>query len=429
MESLNDEIMQLKRKINILIKENDKLKVIAQKSREDCNKKNQLLQSLIGQSKSSGNGNPSQNHVNAALIISLKEQIRELEADNKKYATENKIMKKDLQLTKKYEIEDANKAYEEECKRLRILLDEFSDNYNNKKINIKYEERIQEQRSYIKELNERIRELSIELERSKEAENQLKENYKNAKIKNKLSNKRKEKLRRQKIVIEEAKERIAILLNENKRLEGRLQEQPQVKIETILKGDIQLAKTPKNVVDELRSENERLRIEKENTKQISEYNAKQLFEKEKELRVVRTTAREREDEYVLKGLEEKERLTKRIVRLELQLKAMSKEPSPEDFNKPPAPAPAPVPGSSGLIREVTNPRVQDIDIAYTKQLLRIVLINEEIRFDTLKKDIFDGYEPDEKISIKELGKILKKKPLILPTKQAENFARFLIEPR
>ena len=73
MESLNDEIMQLKRKINILIKENDKLKVIAQKSREDCNKKNQLLQSLIGQSKSSGNGNPSQNHVNAALIISLKE--------------------------------------------------------------------------------------------------------------------------------------------------------------------------------------------------------------------------------------------------------------------------------------------------------------------------------------------------------------------
>ena len=416
-ELLHDTILELKGEINLLKRENDRLKVRAQQAEEDREKKNKLLQGLVAQLESSNTTQLTGAHKEAALVIALKRKIRKLEDVLTKYKEENQIMKKAIKLTKQKELEDAVKAYEEECKRLRTMMEQMieSNSYDPKK-HIRPEKRILEQKVTIKDLNTQLRTALMELERTKESETQFHEALKKAKVEGKKSKKRRLKITKQQLTIDEAKERITMLTNEKKLLEDKLKEVSLERIEESPQRDTNNGEMFKKTI-------ERLEIEKANEKLKAQANAKKLLEKEKELREVKIRAKEHEDAYILKALEEKERLIKRIVNLELELKSKSKL---EEVKKVPEPQ---VTEPIKTIREFTNPLVQATDLIYHKQLFKIVLIKEKKTFDVLRQELFTDYEPNERITIKELTKVFRRKPLSMKFEDAELLARYLIEPR
>eukprot|EP00826_Nyctotherus_ovalis_P017396 TRINITY_DN15121_c0_g1_i3.p1 TRINITY_DN15121_c0_g1~~TRINITY_DN15121_c0_g1_i3.p1 ORF type:complete len:125 (-),score=47.57 TRINITY_DN15121_c0_g1_i3:41-415(-) len=88
----------------------------------------------------------------------------------------------------------------------------------------KLERQVLELKVTNRELNEKLRKALMELERTKESETQVHEALKKAKVEGKKSKKRRVKITKQQVAIDEAKERIAILTTEKKHLQAQLQE-------------------------------------------------------------------------------------------------------------------------------------------------------------------------------------------------------------
>jgi len=82
-----------------------------------------------------------------------------------------------------------------------------------------------------------------------------------------------------------------------------------------------------------------------------------------------------------------------------------------------------------VTRRIIKPLVQESDLIYPKQLFSVLMIKEKKTLDDIKRELFAEYGSDEKISIKELVKILKRPPLKLNANMSEELARYLIEPR
>eukprot|EP00826_Nyctotherus_ovalis_P056955 TRINITY_DN7775_c0_g5_i1.p1 TRINITY_DN7775_c0_g5~~TRINITY_DN7775_c0_g5_i1.p1 ORF type:complete len:466 (+),score=143.51 TRINITY_DN7775_c0_g5_i1:702-2099(+) len=282
---------------------------------------------------------------------------------------------------------------------------------------VELQEQVLDQRVLIKELNERIRELTIELEKVKDSESQTLEELNKAKARGKQIRKRKQKIKQQERTIEKARERMNVLLLENKELHEKLEEANEdINKET-------QDKVSNENIDQLSKRIERLKKEKSDQANVTKQISKSLLDKDREIREIISRAKENEDRYILERLEEKERLEARIVRLELQLKAKEKEQPEEN------PKPHPLTEIDTSVRRTIKPLVQEADLLYPKQMFIVAMIKEKKDFNEIKRELFTDYEADEKISIKELIKIFKRKPLQLKNSMAEGLARYLIEPR
>jgi chromosome segregation ATPase len=398
----------LKRNLNELKKVNARLRARIQQLEEDCANKDKFLQDMIAQSRSES---PEEQRAETPFATYLKQKVSELEAEKDWWKKECLQMRK--QAYNKYW--SMPKDTGEENK--KTASGNKSTSQSKKQTHAELQEQVLDQKVLIKELNERIRELTIELEKVKDSESQALDELNKARIRGMQVKKKKQKLRQQEKTIEKARERINVLEIEKKALQEKLEEANEnVNRETPDKVFTENLEQLKTKIKKLKKEKNDQSIK---IKQIS----KSLLDKEREIREITSSAKENEDKYILERLEEKERLEARIVRLELQLSALVKE-QPEETSKP-----KPLTEIDTAVRRVIKPLVQEADLFYPKQLFKVVMIKEKKGLDQIKKELFAEYEPDERISVKELVKVLKREPLKLNAKMAEDLARYLIEPR
>lgn len=390
-----------------LIKENNQLRVRVRQAEEECDKKNKLIQELIPTDGSSGKINKS--HKDAALVVSLKKKIKDLTKENEQIKEMNLIMQKNIKLTKQNEADEMNNAYEQECKRLREMLEDvisskckdMPPNYaemETKRIELKHT---------VKELKAKIQELNSKMDQGVEPDRRISEMNKKIEFLQQENIKQREKLGQYKITLDEANEKIGDLEATIKELEDRPQEErkslnkeecPEVDNETV-----------ENLKKDLIKAYEDKERYKKNLNEIEE----KLLYKDKEIRDVIKTAKENEEAYILKSFEDKEKLSQRIVRLELELLARKKEDSDNDKKAI----------KSNDIRNI----VKEADLLNTKMWFKLLLIRNKWNIDQLITVIFDDPYLDEVICIKELIRIFKKPPSLLNDIDAENFARYLIE--
>jgi len=66
------------------------------------------------------------------------------------------------------------------------------------------------------------------------------------------------------------------------------------------------------------------------------------------------------------------------------------------------------------------------DISHT---IRFALINAGILKNDMKRKLFDAFESEDKVSIHELERVFKRRPLMVNKELANKMARFIIEPR
>jgi hypothetical protein len=409
-ETLYDNAIQLKKMVNALQKENEKMKSKLIQEKGECNKKDKLLQNLVTQLN--GSTVLPSNYKEAALTVSLKKIVKQSELEIAALKEENLRLNRSIKLTKQNELETMNIMLKKECKRLRSMLETLIRDRNPSGFT-KLETKLLEQRSIVNELKEKNDKLRYEAEKAKEAERQALDTIKE--LEEKELKKQRVRVMPKKQDVKEAREEIERLISEKKQLEHKLTLMESMKAET-------KSNTTNN--DELKKEkeaNNNLVKQVADLKKRVEESSVKLVEKDKQIREVKATAKEKEEAYMLKELEEKERLTKRIVRLELELSAKTKEATenPKFNNEVSKPLTA--------IREITKPLVEVDELGYAKHTFRLVLIQQKKSFNELKDTLFFQYTPDESISIKELTKIFQR--LNLSLLEAENLARYLIEPR
>ena len=408
-ESLYDTIIQLKKLVNQLREENDYLKAKVQQTEEECSRKSKLLQDFVTQLKSSGgSAKIPKVHREAALITTLKEKLRESEKDNNRFRQENLLMKKNIKITKLSELEDINKAYNEECKRLRLTISLLiQDKYKGKipeNIEALENSTLSLRADNIK-LREKIKELEQRIEMERDHERQLMEALHKTKEKQKKWSGNKGKITQQKLALEESQEKIAILINKVKELEENLAKKEKGTNEH--NDD----KHNQDAITKLTNDNSSLRSDKEKLNEKLIEKEKELLQKDKEIRDAKLKLKEQEDEWELKSLENQEKLSQRILILEREL-------SLRNQNAP-----------SNVVKEVAVALIQENDLVYIKELFRMLMIHSKKGIDVLQDELFCEYKPDEQISIKELAKIGQKNPLCLDVGEAEDLARYLIETR
>jgi len=422
-EALYDNALQLKKAVNILKEENDRLKARLAQSEEESSKKNKLLQEMVGQlANTTIPSQISKSHKETSLVLALKQKVKELEAGNAELMAANFNLKKDIRLTKQNEYEQINKAYEDECKRLRSMLDELlnSKNAGNPVEYVELEEKMLEQRSIITELKNKNKQLSQELASAKNSESQALDRLKENDEKESKSKKYKEKASKYKKEITDYKNQIDDLTKEIDELKLKIDELEN--INTKREQDT----TQTDLVNKLTQEAEKMKKEKEELRKKADIAEKRVIEKEREMREERNKAKEKEEEYVLKSFEDKEKLNQRIVRLERELSVKAKELAENDKkSKEIEVATKAIASARQDIKNIIN----EPELSYTKILFKIILIKSKKSLDDLKEIIFSEFSPEERISIKELTKIFMKPFIGLSNLDAENLSRFLIEPR
>eukprot|EP00826_Nyctotherus_ovalis_P042502 TRINITY_DN4378_c0_g1_i5.p1 TRINITY_DN4378_c0_g1~~TRINITY_DN4378_c0_g1_i5.p1 ORF type:complete len:280 (-),score=50.91 TRINITY_DN4378_c0_g1_i5:108-947(-) len=144
------------------------------------------------------------------------------------------------------------------------------------------------------------------------------------------------------------------------------------------------------------------------------------------MREAKLAAKENEEVYILKALEERERMTQRIVRLQLELEAKKKEIVANEIQSKVLNE---VTKTLIGFREVSKPLVDYPQLVPVIHQFKATLINSKKPLSELKDQLFVEYKADERISIKELGKVFQRKPLYLPLAWTEDLARYLVEPR
>jgi myosin heavy subunit len=408
-----------KKNMKMLVVENNQLKVRLQQAEEECRKKNRLLQELVPMDGTTPM--VTQAHKEASLTVSLKKKIRELEQENEGYKRKNAAMERNINLTKQSETNANNKAYEEECRRLRNMLEEaIISIHENKSLNYsELETKIIEQRMAIKELKKKVQEMDEKLQEKKQTEKQEKkqseqkerEMVKKSQVQAQENYKQKEELDQQKTSLEEANEKIANLENLVRQLEDKLR-LSQSRGEDYVHQSVEINYEAN---ENLKTELDTAMNEKEDLKMQLQESEKKIFEKDKELREARSTAKEKEEAYILKSYEEQERLTKRIVRLELELLARRKE-NAESGRKPISP------------EEIID-IIKESQMVYAKTWMKLVLIRQKKSIEVLKDELFAEYNSNELICIKELTKILQRQPLSFDLDTAGSLSRYLIESR
>lgn len=379
------------------------MKVKLQCAENECVKKGKLIQELIIKQKTGASDVPPA-HKEASLAISLRQKIQELERENARWRKADTAMQKDVEFTKVYEIKETGKAYEKECKRLRVMLEEF--------LAVKYERmptsyaeleaKILDLKATIKELRKENSEMSLQLHKLNEIEGSTIEivrrlEYKESKIKEQS-----EVIAKQKLMVKELKER---LIRERNSLDSSIK--PLLSLTTNI--DVKYL----NQIEELKVYSNKLKKENEQLKRIRIKIENELVEVKRELTKLKHKSDEERNEDFVRIIEANEKLTQRLHVLEKELAATCSNAEVS----PPKP-------------ELTaKPLVRDSDLVYTKALFRVVLIQHKRNLSELEEEMFGEYRQDEYMSIKELVKVLQRQPLGLDGRAAEDLGRYLVEGR
>jgi len=411
-EALYDNAIQLKITINSLQRENELLKSKYIQSKEECGRNNKLLQELA---YSSDKTIIQKNCKDMSFIVSLKKKISELNVLLVELKVENEKLKKDIKLTKQNETEMMILMLEKECRRLRLMLEVIIRDKNSFK-SINLSTKLIEEKATIKELKEANIKLKSEIEQLKIIQEQALAKLKKHKTK-KLN--RKEELTQSIQSLEHMNEVIDKLKKENKELKDEIlllkNKKTEVKVEKVVKNYEELRET----INRLTHTNEQL------NERINQYTSK-INELSKEIREIKVAAREKEEVYILKALEEKEKMTQRIVRLQLELEAKSKELIENELKSKVLNE---ITKSFVGFKEVSRPLVEYEQLIPAIHQFKVTLINTKQTLNELKNKLFEDYKADERISIKEVIKIFQRRPLYLPLAIAEDLARYLIEVR
>ena len=284
----------------------------------------------------------------------------------------------------------------------------------------KLEVKLLEQKAISKELKNLNDKLRYETEKAKESEKQALDQLREYEERELKRQRQKGRHVPKKQDFQEVKDEITKLMLEKRELEEKIKSMQDVKIEVKQNPE-------KNCDSEKQKE-----VTNKLMKQINELKKtvdkckNSILEKDKEIRDVKAHAKENEEAYILNGLEEKERMTQRIVRLELELSAKNKEMNQGYVKQNTVIEEVKV---KSIVREITKPIVDPLDLVYTKDAFKLWLIKSKIRLNDAKESLFCEYKPDERISIKELTKLFQRKPLKLTYSLAEALARYLVEPR
>ena len=124
-------------------------------------------------------------------------------------------------------------AYEEECKRLRAMLEELISNKHvgNPTEYIELEEKTLNQKVQIRELKAKVSEVEKELSQKSREERQLRDKIKEYEASENKTAKKKDKAMKQKAVLEEYKAKLQELTNENASLQAQLSQSSKPEIQ------------------------------------------------------------------------------------------------------------------------------------------------------------------------------------------------------
>eukprot|EP01022_Parablepharisma_sp_SALTPOND_P000995 TRINITY_DN105406_c4_g1_i1.p2 TRINITY_DN105406_c4_g1~~TRINITY_DN105406_c4_g1_i1.p2 ORF type:complete len:849 (+),score=138.53 TRINITY_DN105406_c4_g1_i1:84-2549(+) len=124
-EDLYDEVIRLKKELNNGKAELKKLKTQISIQEKDLSKKDAYIKELLA-SKNSKAEATAKTKPDTYLITALKKKIKELHSKNIKKDSEITTIRHNVKTTKIYELESELSTSLEECKRLRAMLEEFS---------------------------------------------------------------------------------------------------------------------------------------------------------------------------------------------------------------------------------------------------------------------------------------------------------------
>jgi len=416
-ETLYENAIQLKKLTNSLREENEYLRARLNQVEEECSKNNKLMQTISSKINTTNDLiTVSQTCKRNSLIIALKKKVNEVRQENMQLREEIQKLHHSIKATKQNETETMIIMLEQECTRLRAMLKlmivnkhpETTEEYN------ELEAKLLEQFVIVEELRRNVAELKYEANKAHEAEKHSLEQLKALEEKEARRLRKRGTGSKRAEELEEAKGRIARLLYEKNELKRKMEEIKKDKGD--MKNNENIIETINNLnkeIKQLREENEGLRKDKKGCE-------RKLIEKDKAIRDATENAKVQENIYILKSLEEKDRLSQKIVRLELELAAKNKDnPSQpiisEVYKSPPKTFPRPL--------------IDPNELLYAVEWIKVRLIKLKKTWEEVKEDLFIQYKAEETISIKELNKIFQKSPLNLSSKDSEMLARYLIEPR
>jgi hypothetical protein len=173
---------------------------------------------------------------------------------------------------------------------------------------VELEERTLEQKVQIKELRVKNMELEKELSVKSRDEKDMREKLREYEENEARAAKRKEKVMRQKGILEENKGKIQALLAENASLRAQMNNMERVDIKR------EVEPSQNGLVDQLKAEIDKCKKEKEEHKKRADAADRKLQEKEREIREEKSKAKEKEEEFTLSLFEEKEKLNQKLVR-------------------------------------------------------------------------------------------------------------------
>eukprot|EP01022_Parablepharisma_sp_SALTPOND_P033043 TRINITY_DN88088_c0_g1_i1.p1 TRINITY_DN88088_c0_g1~~TRINITY_DN88088_c0_g1_i1.p1 ORF type:complete len:1103 (-),score=136.21 TRINITY_DN88088_c0_g1_i1:4307-7615(-) len=389
-EDLYHELILAKQAANELKEENTKLKTKVQLAEQEANKKTEHIKELlynmeIIEGASGSLPRTGKGKAETKLEIELKKQIKALKQEKDKVVAEYTNLKKNVKTTKLQELALEVQAFSEECQRLRRVIEEVS----SKKTELTpeeieaIEEKMYQQAAIIKNLTQENETLLSSLQQKDQELNDIKlklekEVQKNSKL-----------AANRKIVIKQKK-----LINENTKTIQNLKEQL-----TYLKSDNRGGEfiTYKRRISELLKSQSDLKEKLElKDKKIKALEAKNMRSGQNSVISV--------NESECRGLKDK------LAEYEQQIELLSQKSA---LNSTQAPKKTPT---------VTLDKVK-----WPATELRLCLRIAKIPFAEIKEKLFPTLELEDTISVHELVKTFKRKPLNLKS-DALLLGRYLVEP-
>ncbi len=375
-----DEAVKLKQSMNVFQQENIRLKTKVVQCDKELERKDKIINDLLGQIASVGTGNsPSvrQPQNTTHLVLALKKQLRENKDEIRIKEEEIKKLKKSLKITRLQETEVEIKMFSDECTRLKHIIEEImkqkAAGYTPEDVAV-IEQKIAEQDALIRgvkqqnaEMAELVRKKDEEISNWRDVTNKLKSRL------TKMENETKENVKNRKLMTETKKE-MQKLKEQLNTLKGSNKDNKEIvgykaRIEELLRKQTEL--------------NEKLDAKEKKIKSLESRLSEDSQSKEKE----------REQELA--------KLRQKMKESEAELSELKK--------------------SSGTDSAVSITK-NDLKAILTE--VRVALAAEKI----VPEKIFTEFmmDPTETITIHELARIFKRKPLKCK-QDSTKLAQYLVE--
>ena len=309
----------------------------------------------------------------AHLVMGLKKRIQEIQKENKTLRDGLEALRKSLKMTTTQELDAEVKAYAEECARLRKILEEGMQEkpYITQEDISGIEEKLKQQNEIIGKLTQENQELAQKVATASEEAKNWKEKAEQKKFSPKISEGANQALAKEQMKeIQKLKDQI-----ESMKKAAKSQQQAE-----------ELQKTKADLTKQEREHEEKIReleMKLAECKHIKDAEIKSLKDQMKS----RDKSKESEHKQEKQQLDEEQKNVEKVNLLELK------------------------------------------DVSPIALEMRLNLIMANVPSSDLRKTLFKNCDDDEKISIHEIARILKRGPTSLKAEDALNVARYIVEPR